>query len=122
MDTSQPPRSSQPVKNQPLELLQRQVELLAEISRGQQEQQETFATLNHQLEALALQLNPLTSKSEGQMSGLLHTKIENINVPFWSLVGFLLKLSFATIPAVIVMTLLYFLVFGVLGVTFGAFF
>lgn len=36
-------------------------------------------------------------------------KIQDINMPFWSLVGFLLKVSFASIPAMIILGILYFI-------------
>ncbi|MBE0410024.1 MAG: hypothetical protein IBX69_09865 [Anaerolineales bacterium] len=36
-------------------------------------------------------------------------------MPFWAMVGFLVKLSLASIPAMIILALLYFLVVAVLG-------
>jgi hypothetical protein len=42
-------------------------------------------------------------------------EIVGINMPFWSLVGFMIKLTFAAIPAGIIVAILR----GIIGLMFG---
>lgn len=42
-------------------------------------------------------------------------QIENINMPFWSLVGFMVKISLATIPALIILSIVIAILAGILG-------
>lgn len=41
--------------------------------------------------------------------------VENINMPFWSLVGFLVKISLAAIPALFILAIVGALMLGILG-------
>jgi len=47
----------------------------------------------------------------------LHVKITDINMPFMSMVTFMVKWAFATIPAIIIITILVMIVSIVLGGT-----
>jgi len=49
----------------------------------------------------------------------IYVKIEDINMPFWSLVGFLIKISIAAIPATIIMSLIFSLIMLVLAIITG---
>lgn len=40
--------------------------------------------------------------------------VENINMPFWSLVGFLVKVSLAVIPALFILAIVMVLILGLL--------
>lgn len=50
-----------------------------------------------------------------------HVKIEDINVPFWALVGFLVKLSIAAIPATIILSFIFGLIMLVMTLITGTF-
>ena len=43
------------------------------------------------------------------------TKIVDINMPFWSLVSFMVKASIAAIPAFIILVMIYMIVAAVIG-------
>lgn len=45
--------------------------------------------------------------------------ITDINMPFWSMVMFMVKAAIASIPAFIILSLIGSLVFGLLGGLFG---
>ncbi len=45
-------------------------------------------------------------------------RVVDFDIPFWSLVGFLLKLCFATIPAAIVITFLGIFLYGAIPAIF----
>lgn len=49
-------------------------------------------------------------------------EIAGIDIPFWDLVRLILKLALASIPASIVIGVLYALVIAVLSLVFGSFF
>lgn len=48
-------------------------------------------------------------------SKVYHVKIENINMPFWEMVGFLIKLSFASIPAMFVVGIVILIFTSIFG-------
>jgi len=92
----------------PVEMLHTQTQALTElvqIQRAQQTQIETLKSQNDHLIGL-LANQPAAGNATG------HLKIENFNMPFWSLVGFLIKLSLASIPAMVVM----FIILTIIGV------
>jgi len=60
-----------------------------------------------QLENILKELEYIRKKGVQDNYGV---SIENFNMPFWSLVGMILKISFASVPAVVVMLFLVFLV------------
>ena len=78
----------------PAEILEAQVKLLTEIS---QQQHELIDTLTEQLPG-----------------GPGYVKVVDFNMPFFALVGLLLKISIAAIPAAIVVGLLWILLSGLL--------
>ena len=43
------------------------------------------------------------------------TRIVDINMPFWSLVGFMVKAAIAAIPAFIILVMIYMIVGAVIG-------
>jgi hypothetical protein len=100
----------------PTELLQEQSRYLGEICRTQQEQIGLLKEQNRQLVRVLETLD----EHVGDASPV---NVENVNMPFGALVGFLVKLSLASIPAGIVMAVLsigLFLLLTMLGVFSGA--
>jgi hypothetical protein len=107
-----------PETNRPLALLDNQVQLLKELCEIQTKQKHQIEQLQAQNERLISLLESSTlSSGNGEV---MPVKIENVNVPFWALVGFLIKLSIAYIPAVIIMLVLWFGFVIVFGGFFGA--
>lgn len=94
----------------PMDVLQQQASRLEEINQAQQEQIGLLKAQNEQLN-LILQ----ASSKPADASALAHVKIENVNMPFWELVGFLIKLSVAWIPAMIIMGIIAFVITAVFG-------
>ena len=47
--------------------------------------------------------------------------VTNVKMPFWSMVTFMIKWSFAAIPAAIILAVIWAIAMGVLGGIFGAF-
>lgn len=98
------------VQKTPMDVLQLQVSRLTEISQAQHEQIGLLKSQSEQLnQILQATAKPVDSSAFG------HVKIENINMPFWALVGFLIKLSFAWIPAMLIMGAIAFLLTAVFG-------
>lgn len=61
-----------------------------------------------QLAVLIDQNNRLIEFLEAdEEDGLLHVKVEDVNMPFWSLAAFMVKVTAAAIPAAIMIALLY---------------
>jgi uncharacterized protein YacL len=69
------------------------------IQRTQQQQAETLAEINEQLQGISRR--PL--------------KITDFDMPFGSLVGFMVKAAIASIPAAIIVIILYFVIGFILG-------
>jgi hypothetical protein len=100
---------------QPMSSYREQIELLNNLTDKQIQQDHTLAELKaHNSELLEI-LASITENQLGQPDGLAHVKIENINMPFWAMVGFLLKLTFASIPAGIVIFILSLIVMAALA-------
>ena len=94
----------------PAETLELQLDNLTEIVKGQQEQ---IKILNAQNEKLSVLIGMADALPDDD--GVLNVKIENVNMPFMALVGFLVKFSLASIPAALVMgviTSLFIVLFG----------
>lgn len=81
-----------------------QSELLANLIRIQHQQMQVLEAQREQLVVLSEKVNAAQSSD-----GLFHTKVENVNMPFFAMMGFMLKWAFASIPAALIM----------LAVTFG---
>jgi sorbitol-specific phosphotransferase system component IIBC len=101
----------------PTAMLAAQTKSLAELVEIQKAQNEQIEELQHQNERI---IGALARSERGSV--LTHVKIEDINMPFMALVGFLVKLSLASIPAMLILALLYFLVVVVLGGLFAGLF
>lgn len=94
----------------PTDLLYEQVQRLSEIHQAQQVQ---ISLLSDQNERLIAALKTLAAEREPSSSR--HVKIEDINMPFVALVGFMVKIAFASIPAAILIGLFYFVVVVIFG-------
>lgn len=107
----------------PTELLYDQTQSLSELVVIQKSQKEQIDELQHQNERVIGLLADLVRDAPD--SGMTHVKIENINMPFGALIGFLVKVSLASIPAFLILLLIYALIlFGLslLGFTLGGLF
>jgi hypothetical protein len=112
-----------PVSRTPAASLALQVDLLEAIRESLDNQQRVVMHLAQQHEAQAEQLRNL---SEGLLPdaeahpGRQWVKVQDINVPFLNLSMFLVKLSFASIPAAMVLWVIVFVIvalFGLLGLS-----
>ncbi len=109
---------SQPAaQSSPTAMLAAQTQSLAELVAIQKAQSSQIEALRQQNERL------LASQSAaGQAKGPLHVKIENINMPFWALVGFMIKVTLASIPAMLILWVIFAIIALVLGGVFGGIF
>ena len=111
------PQVNQP---SPTALLAAQTQSLADLVEIQKAQSAQIQELQKQNERLI----GVTVDAQ-RVKGLGSVKIENINMPFWALVGFLIKLSLASIPAMIILMIIYgiivFILGGLLEGVFGGF-
>ena len=103
----------------PTALLAAQTQSLADLVEIQRAQSAQIQALQQQNERLiGIQADASRQPAASRV------KIENINMPFWALVGFLIKLSLASIPAMIILSIILGLIAlvlgGVLGGVFGA--
>jgi hypothetical protein len=109
----------QPVKlKNPVELLNEQTQSLSEMVEIQKLQREQISKLREQNTRI-IQLLENVSDEDPKL-GLFYVKIEDVNMPFGSLVGFMLKVSLAAIPAAIILGVLYALVIAIFGGIFSA--
>jgi hypothetical protein len=100
-------------------LYKEQVELLNQVVDRQIKQDRAVADLKSQNSELINILAAITKNSSGQLDGLAHVKIENANMPFWAMVGLLLKVTFASIPAlfvIFILSLIFFLIIAMIGI------
>ena len=107
----------------PTELLDAQVQLLSHIYQTQIKQQELLEKISAQQAASVVS----SSSQDVTMPGYM--KIVDFNMPFFALVGILIKVSLAAIPAAIIVAVIWFaLMFGLffalslLGVGLNTFF
>jgi sorbitol-specific phosphotransferase system component IIBC len=89
----------------PTAMLAAQTKSLAELVEIQKAQNEQIEELQHQNERI---IGALARSERGSV--LTHVKIEDLNMPFMALVGFLVKLSLASIPAMIILALVSFVI------------
>jgi len=80
----------------------------------QQEQINILKAQNYKLSRLLEYVNNLQNQNRN-----FQVKIQDINMPFWSLVGFMIKVTLASIPAAIIIAVITFLIFALLGGAFG---
>ena len=107
----QSPPSNQ--KN-PMDLLQEQVIRLSDIYKVQQEQLLLLRSQNEQI-GQTLQI----IKKQTISSALTHVKIEDVNMPFMALVGFLFKMTIAWVPVWIAIGIIYLVIILIVGGIFG---
>lgn len=86
-------------------LLAQQVQLLDELRHAQADQQALLTQL----------LQEQRAQRKALMDALEEIRVADFNMPFGSLVGFLVKASLAAIPASIILGILGFIVFAILG-------
>jgi hypothetical protein len=96
-------------------LLERQTQLLANLHQLQLHEREQMQTLLAQNQALIKALEVLNSRAQASDPTARPVKIADVNMPFWSLVGFIVKASLAAIPAYIVLGVVGAILFLVLG-------
>lgn len=111
------PAAETSAPSSPTAMLAAQTQSLAELVAIQKAQSSQIEALRQQNERL------LASQSAaGQAKGLLHVKIENVDMPFWALVGFMIKVTLASIPAMLILWVIFAVIALVLGGVFGGFF
>ena len=96
----------------PQELLKDQVELLQEIRRLL----ESLQASQNASEAIVTDLRDVNRRIQEQGSNV---NIQNVNMPFWSMVGLIIKWSIAAIPAGIVMLVIGLIIWFVIGIVLG---
>ena len=96
----------------PTELLQEQVLLLRQVSASLDNLQDMQSQT---LESLA----GLSALNQRPAAEAMDVYVSNINMPFWAMVGFIIKWSIAAIPAGILMLIIGVLVWAVLAGLFG---
>jgi hypothetical protein len=106
----------------PVALLELQVQLLRDLSAQQSVAQEALvAQIEHMRSEQSLQTEKIVMALKAsrldkpELAGPQAVEVTAFNMRFWSLVGFILKLWLATIPAVVVFAALWFLVITLLG-------
>ncbi len=104
----------------PTELLAAQTQSLSKLVDIQNTQLVQIAQVKSQNERMIELLT--TQNKEYLATDFNHVKIEDINMPFGALVGFMIKVSLATIPAAIILAILYALVVAVFGGILGSIF
>ena len=92
-------------------LLQQQVQLLQELNNR-------VAAIQNTQEQLELRVAGLKNESPS-LAGRAEVLIKNFEMPFWSMVGLMIKWTFASIPAAIIVAVLVGLVMLLLGLTLG---
>ena len=65
--------------------------------------------------------NNNTNQTNNEIKGTQTVEISNINIPFWSMVFFMVKLAIASIPAILILTFLMLLLVGGTGLLSGLF-
>jgi hypothetical protein len=114
-DNSQKQQPDQ--KKTQTELLDSQTQSLSELVEIQRLQREQITGLKEQNKRIIELLENVSD--EDPDTGLIYVKIEDINMPFGALVGFMIKVSLAAIPAAIILGAICFLVVVLLGGILG---
>jgi hypothetical protein len=91
----------------PVEILQAQYETLAAMYQDQ-------AAYNRRMVAAVEEMNSRDSNYYGQV------KIEDINMPFIAMIGLLVKIALASIPAVIIFSIIMFILWTILTIFLAA--
>ncbi len=98
-------------KKSPTELLAEQTTYLSALVDIQSKQKDQITELERQNEKIIESLADLVDKGDST----LDVNIENINMPFMDLVGFMVKIAIASIPAAIFIGILYAIVIAIFG-------
>lgn len=93
--------------------LQKQVASLSQIAESQQAQLKSLEQTNQQLVTL---MERQAARPQSTSTGV---KIEDINMPFMNMVGLLVKIALASIPAAIILTIVYFIIAFIIASVFG---
>jgi hypothetical protein len=113
------PAKPQAPQSHPVTLLEKQVQLLSALYQLQLKQQERLDALQAGQTAHAERMATLAESVKGwadRTDGVpRHVEIRDLNMPFISLVGFIVKAWLASIPAALIIGLVAFLVFLVAG-------
>jgi hypothetical protein len=112
--------ASLPIESKPLpeistSLYKEQIQLLNQVVDRQIKQDRAMVELTAQNSELLNILAGIARNSSGQYDGLAHVKIENANMPFWAMVGLILKFTFASLPAMFVFFVLSLIVVALLA-------
>ncbi len=106
MDNPEIQPSGQEMK--PIDLLTAQTTSLSDLVNIQRAQSSQITELKQQ-NAQLIQL--IANQTKAMQTGTNnHVKIEDVNMPFGAMVGLMLKIAFASIPAAIILAILGFLV------------
>ncbi len=99
-------------KKSPTDLLQEQTILLSALVEIQKQQRDQIIDLDRKnIKIIQLIANLEKDFLDTEVN---HVKIEDVNMPFGALVGLMLKISFAAIPAGIVLGAIYFLIISII--------
>lgn len=93
--------------------LEQKVVLLTNIAESQQAQLKSLEQTNRQLVTL------MERQASPTANGRTSVKIEDFNMPFMNLVGLMVKIALASIPAAIILTIVYFIIIFVFAAVFG---
>jgi hypothetical protein len=110
---------SLPQKN-PSELLSQQAQALSDLVQVQKAQQEQISALLQQNENIIGWLKAIGQDQRVFRKESRMVKIENINMPFFALVGFLVKVALASIPATLIFVFFLTLIFWGIIALFAA--
>jgi hypothetical protein len=112
-------RIQQPIQQKsPTELLAAQTQSLSELVEIQKIQKVQIAELQKQNEQMIMLL--AERQSVTSVPGETYVTIEDIDMSFRSLVGFILKVTFASIPTAIILAAIYFVIVVALGGILGS--
>lgn len=93
--------------------LEAEVSSLKEIAATQQAQLKSLEQTNQKLVAL------MEHRANQPQAGVTGVKIQDFNMPFMNLVGLLVKVALASIPAGIVLTIIYAIILFIVATVFG---
>jgi len=106
------PAKPQASQSHPVTLLEKQVQLLSAMYQLQLEQQERLDALQAGQAALAESVKGWAGRPDGPAH---HVEISDLNMPFMSMVGFIIKAWLASIPAALIIGLVAFLIIVAAG-------
>jgi hypothetical protein len=105
-----------PEQKSPLALLDKQSQLLDELTQLQREQIGDINALSAQNERIIGLLATIADNQGKSGTGFSRVKIEDFNMPFWALAGIIIKIALASIPAWLILALSGFILWFVIAV------